>query len=190
MKEEDGKTQVGCQGLSQVVWAPSYALVLRKSCSTTLETDKAQRPTHRLWHFQSYFCVCNLKISALAFPACFGAEVASIIQQEWLQACADRQLTWNLLSQRDFTGSLFRAFVCCTGPRLPAPSLVLKSWSTTTNGPQPSSSHCESLGRCTWCLFFSQHCSVWTRPMGFNWVSSLSCAPPTVMRGRVRLTVI
>ena len=38
-------------------------------------------------------------MSTLAVPVLPGVEVASVTQQEWLQASADPQLTWNLLSQ-------------------------------------------------------------------------------------------
>lgn len=88
-------------------------------------------------------------------------EMDSRTQQEALQASVGPQLT-----RRHLAGSLRRAFPCRTGPSLPAPHLVLKSWSITMTGPQPGSSGCKghpSLGSQRRASG-SQHGSAWTRP--------------------------
>ena len=76
--------------------------------------------------------------------------------EKWLQAYMDSQWTWNLLSQRDFTRGFCGACLCRSGPRLPAPSVAVKSWSASTERALALSSHGSShrnLRECRWYLF-------------------------------------
>lgn len=65
-----------CQHLSQLVWILAMLQGLERAAVPGWKEIKPRAPHCRHWHFQSYFCVCNWKMSTLAVPVHPGVEVA------------------------------------------------------------------------------------------------------------------